>query len=186
VLGQIERYAPLLPIRRFAGYAPGPMVDTFPMTAAGLSSLRAQLKHIRGKERSKNVAEIEAALEHGDLKENAEYHAAKERQAALDGRMKYLEQRISRANVIDPMAMVGSDRVAFGATVTLVDMDSDEEKTYALVGEDEADADRGRISITSPLARGLVGKHAGDDAAIRLPKGVVEFEVVKIEYRTLD
>ncbi len=161
------------------------MSETFPMTPAGLAALRAQLKHVRGVERHKNVAEIEAAIEHGDLKENAEYHAAKERQASLDARLRYLEHRISRANVIDPTAMEG-DKVAFGATVTLFDVDAEAKKTFALVGEDEADADHGRISITSPIARGLVGKHEGDDVTIRLPRGDADYEIVKVEYKALD
>lgn len=155
------------------------------MTPACLERLRAELRQLKGEERAKNVAEIEAAREHGDLRENAEFHAAKERQAALDARMRYLEHRIARAQVIDP-AKISSDRVGFGATVTVLDMETDEERTYVLVGEDETDVDRGRISIASPLARALVGKSEGDVATVRLPRGEAEYEIVRVEYKALE
>ncbi|RMG99082.1 MAG: transcription elongation factor GreA [Deltaproteobacteria bacterium] len=161
------------------------MSETFPMTPACLERLRAELRQLKGEERAKNVAEIEAAREHGDLRENAEFHAAKERQAALDARMRYLEHRIARAQVIDP-AKISSDRVGFGATVTVLDMETDEERTYVLVGEDETDVDRGRISIASPLARALVGKSEGDVATVRLPRGEAEYEIVRVEYKALE
>ena len=155
------------------------------MTPACLERLRAELRQLKGEERAKNVAEIEAAREHGDLRENAEFHAAKERQAALDARMRYLEHRIARAQVIDP-AKISSDRVGFGATVTVLDMETDEERTYVLVGEDVTDVDRGRISIASPLARALVGKSEGDVATVRLPRGEAEYEIVRVEYKALE
>lgn len=159
--------------------------ETVPMTPAGHAALRAELRRIKDVERHENVKEIEAALEHGDLRENAEYHAAKERQAALDGRMRFLESRLARADVIDP-AQIRSDRVGFGATVTVLDLDTDEETIYAIVGEDEANVDHGKVSITSPIARALIGKQEGDDALLRLPKGDRELEVVKIEYRAIE
>ncbi len=161
------------------------MSDTFPMTPACLQRLRDELHQLKSEERAKNVAEIEAALEHGDLRENAEYHAAKERQAALDARMRYLEQRIARANVLDP-ATIESEQVGFGATVTLLDMETEQTKVYALVGEDESDVERGHISINSPIARALIGKREGDIVTVRLPRGEVEYEISRLEYRALD
>jgi transcription elongation factor GreA len=159
--------------------------DTIPITPAGLAKLKADLRRIKEVERLENVREIEAALEHGDLRENAEYHAAKERQAQIDGQMRLLEYQIGRAEIIDP-AMVKSNRVGFGATVTLLDLDSDEEVVYAVVGESEADIDRGRVSIMSPIARAMLGKQEGDSFVLKLPKGDREFEVVKLAYKALD
>jgi transcription elongation factor GreA len=161
------------------------MADKVPMTPAGHAALRAELKRIKEVERHENVREIEAALEHGDLRENAEYHAAKERQAALDGRMKFLESQVARAQVIDPTS-IKSDRVGFGATVTVLDLETDEHSVYALVGEDETDVERGKVSINSPIARVLIGKQAGDDVVLKLPKGDRELEVVKIEYKAIE
>jgi len=158
--------------------------DSFPMTPAGLERMRVELKRIKEVERPDNVREIEVAREHGDLRENAEYHAAKERQGTLDGRLRFLEYRIAHAEVIDP-ATVSTDRIAFGATVTVLDVDTDEEIVYAIVGEDEADADLGRLSIRSPIVRALIGKVAGDAATLHLPKGARELEVVRVEYKAL-
>ncbi|MBX7078451.1 MAG: transcription elongation factor GreA [Nannocystaceae bacterium] len=155
--------------------------DSVPITPAGLERLRAELKHIKEVDRPENVREIETAREHGDLRENAEYHAAKERQAALEGRMRFLEHRIGHAEVIDP-ATIKSTRIGFGATVTVLDLDTDEQTVYAIVGEDEADADRGRLSIRSPIVRALIGKSKGDEVTLQLPKGARELEVVKVEY----
>ncbi len=159
--------------------------ETYPMTPEGLVTLKAELKQIKEVDRPQNVADIEEALEHGDLRENAEYHAAKERQAELDARMRFAEYRISRAKVIDPGKM-SSDKVAFGATVTVLDMDTDKEATYIIVGEHEVDVDRGRISFKSPIARALMGKEEGDDALLKLPRGDREFEVVTVEYKALE
>ena len=161
------------------------MPDTFPITPRGYARLRSELRQIRAVDRAENVKEIEAALEHGDLRENAEYHAAKERQAAIDGRMRYVEHRLAHAQVIDPTS-ISSDRIGFGATVTVLDLESDEERVYALVGEDETDTEHGRISITSPIARALIGKTSGDDLLVRLPKGEREFEVIKVEYKAIE
>lgn len=160
------------------------MTQRFPMTPAGLDKLREELRRIKEVERPQNVEDIETALGHGDLRENAEYHAAKERQAELAARMKYLEARISLAQVIDPEE-TQSERVAFGATVTLLDMESEEEVVYRLVGEDESDVKAGKISITAPIARALLGKEEGDDALVHLPKGEREYEVVKVEYKRI-
>lgn len=155
------------------------------MTPAGLQKLRDELRNIKEVQRPQNVADIETALGHGDLRENAEYHAAKERQAELAARMAYLESRISLAQVIDPAEM-NSDKVAFGATVTLIDADTEEEVVYCLVGEDETNVKAGKISITAPIARALLGKEAGDDATVRLPKGTRDFEIVNVEYKAVD
>ena len=159
--------------------------ETYPMTPAGLQSLKAELKQIREIDRPHNVKEIEEALEHGDLRENAEYHAAKDRQAELDARMRFAEYRISRSKVIDP-GKISSPKVAFGATVTVLDMDTDKEDTYSIVGEHEFDVDRGRISFKSPIARVLMGKEEGDEAILKLPRGDRELEVVSIEYKALE
>jgi transcription elongation factor GreA len=159
--------------------------DKFPMTPAGLKKLRAELKQLREVERMKNVRDIEEALGHGDLRENAEYHAAKDKQAEIDGRMRFLDYKIARADVIDPTS-IKSDRVTFGATVTMEDLDNDTTVTYCLVGEDESDVVAGKISITAPIARAMVGKQVGDDVLVKLPKGDREYEVVKIEYKAID
>ena len=154
------------------------------MTPAGLQTLRDELKRIKEVERPQNVKDIETALGHGDLRENAEYHAAKDRQGELAARMAYLEGRIGLAQVIDP-AEIDSTKIGFGATVTLLDMDSDEEVVYMLVGEDESDVKAGKISISAPIVRAMIGKSEGDDVTMQLPKGVREFEVVKVEYKAI-
>lgn len=159
--------------------------ESYPMTPAGRDNLRARLKQLRDVDRHDNVKEIEAALEHGDLRENAEYHAAKERQGQIDAELRLVEYQLGRAQVIDP-AKIKSDTIGFGATVKLLDLDTDAEKTYALVGETEADVERGRISIKTPIARALLGKREGDDVTIKLPKGERELEVVTITYCALD
>ncbi|MCA9695566.1 MAG: transcription elongation factor GreA [Nannocystaceae bacterium] len=159
--------------------------DKFPMTPACLKRLRRELKRIREHERPQNVSDIEVALSHGDLRENAEYHAAKEKQAELDARIRYLEYRIGRAQVIDPTTITGN-RVMFGATVTLEDVENDQEVVYCLVGEDESDADQGKISIAAPIARAMIGKEVGDEIVVQLPRGSREYEVIKIEYKAID
>ena len=159
--------------------------ETFPMTPSGQQRLRDEVRKIKEVDRPENVREIEAALEHGDLRENAEYHAAKERQGALDARLRYLEYRLGNAQVIDP-ATIDTDKVAFGATVCVLDIDTDEQTTYVIVGEDEADADKGLISITAPIARAMLGKQAGDETTLKLPKGDRELEIVSVDYKALD
>ena len=160
--------------------------DSFPMTPAGKDKLRAELRQIKEIDRPENVREIEAALEHGDLRENAEYHSAKERQSMLASRMQYLEYRIARAMVIDPQAVPNKSRIGFGATVTLNNVDTDETVIYTLVGEDESAAERGLVSITSPIARALVGKRDGDEVVVTLPKGTSEYEITAIEYKAFE
>jgi transcription elongation factor GreA len=160
------------------------MTQRFPMTPAGLQVLRNELKRIKEVDRPQNVKDIETALGHGDLRENAEYHAAKERQAELAARMGYLEGRIGLAQVIDP-TQIESQKIGFGATVTLLDMDNDEQVIYVLVGEDESDVKAGKISISAPIARAMLGKSEGDDVTMQLPKGLREFEVVKVEYKAI-
>ncbi|MCB9701791.1 MAG: transcription elongation factor GreA [Myxococcales bacterium] len=159
--------------------------DRFPMTPAGLAKLRAELKQLREVERMQNVRDIEEALAHGDLRENAEYHAAKEKQAEIDARMRFLDYKIARAQVIDPTTLKET-KVTFGATVTLLDVDNDTEVVYCLVGEDESDVGAGKISITAPLARAMLGKQVEDEVLLRLPKGDREYEVIKIEYKAID
>lgn len=159
--------------------------DSYPMTPAGLDALRAEIRQIREVDRPANVRELESALEHGDLRENAEYHAAKERQAELEGKLRFAEYRVGRAEVIDP-TQVSSDRVAFGCTVTVLDVDTDEQVVYRIVGEHEAAVEHGKISLLSPIARALIGKRAGDEAVLKLPKGDRELEIVAVEYKAID
>ncbi len=155
-----------------------------PMTPACFDKLRAELRQIKEHDRGENVREIEVAREHGDLRENAEYHAAKERQALLDGRMRYLEARLALAEVIDPTT-VQESKITFGATVTLNDLDNDTQVVYQIVGEDESDATSGKISISAPVARAMLGKNVGDDVIVKLPRGDREYEVVRIEYKAI-
>jgi transcription elongation factor GreA len=156
----------------------------FPMTPAGYDRLRAELKQIKEFDRPENVRDIEIALGHGDLRENAEYHAAKERQGQLDARMRYLESRIGMAQVIDPVTIKES-KITFGATVTLTDLSNDQKVVYKIVGEDESDATAGKISLVAPIARAMLGKRVGDEVIVKLPKGDREYEVVKIEYKAI-
>jgi transcription elongation factor GreA len=159
--------------------------ETYPMTPGGRDKLRARLRQLKDVERFENVRDIESAREHGDLRENAEYHAAKERQGQIDAEIRLLEHTLGHAQVIDPKD-IDSDRIAFGATVTLLDVESDQEVVYALVGEHETDVDRGRISIRTPVARALLGKREGDEVTITLPKGVREYEVVSVVYQAIE
>ena len=156
-------------------------MDKYPMTPPGLKALEAELKKLREVDRPKNVKEIEVALAHGDLSENAEYKYAKEQQSLIAGRIEYLEDRIARAEVIDPAKLSG-DRVVFGAVVHVEDLDTDEQFKYRIVGEDEADIDQGTISITSPIARGLIRKEVGDRAMIRTPAGLRKLEIFDVEF----
>lgn len=151
------------------------------MTEAGFARLEAELKHRKSVERPAIVAAISEARAHGDLKENAEYHAAKEKQSFNEGRIKELEAVISRANVIDVKSL-GGNTVKFGATVTLVDEDSEEESTYQIVGEHEADINARQISMTAPLARALIGKQKGDSIEVKTPKGSKNYEILDIKY----
>ncbi len=157
-------------------------MEKIPMTRNGLDALEGELRRLRSEERPAIIKAIEAAREHGDLSENAEYHAARERQSFIEGRLAELEDVISRADVIDPSTLSG-DTVRFGATVHIVDEDTDEEQTFQIVGTHEADASAGRLSITSPLARGLIGKSLGDSAEVTAPGGSKSYEILEVEYK---
>ena len=156
------------------------MSDNVPMTATGLSQLEEELKHLKSAARPEAIRAIAQAREHGDLSENAEYHAARERQSFIEGRVLELEDKIARSVVIDVSSLSG-DSVMFGATVTVVDEDTDEKLTYQLVGEMEADVKQGRLAITAPLARALIGKQVGDSVDVSTPKGEKAYEVLKIK-----
>ncbi len=155
-------------------------MDKIPMTRAGHAALDDELKTLKSVERPAVIRAIAEAREHGDLSENAEYHAAREKQSFIEGRIKEIEAMLSRAEVIDPARLSGA--IKFGATVTLVDEDSDEEKTYQIVGEAEADIERGLLNIRSPLARALIGKDEGDSVEVRTPGGEKSYEVVQVRY----
>ena len=152
-------------------------MEKIPMTRAGHTALETDLKSV---ERPAIIKAIAEAREHGDLSENAEYHSAKEKQSFIEGRIKELEGAISLADVIDPKKMSGA--IKFGATVTLVDEDTDEEKTYQIVGEYEANIEKGMLNIKSPIARALIGKEEGDSVEVRTPGGNKSYEVLKIVY----
>jgi transcription elongation factor GreA len=156
-------------------------LDRFPMTPQGLKKLEAELKKIREVDRPANIKAIETAREHGDLKENAEYKYAKEQQSLIAGRLEHLEERISRAEVIDPSKLSG-DRVVFGAKVHLENLDTGEQVVYRILGEDESDIDSGTISITSPVARGLIRREVGDQVTIRTPSGSKKYEIFDVEF----
>jgi transcription elongation factor GreA len=158
------------------------MMDKVPMTAGGFQRLQEELKHLKGTERPAIIRAIAEAREHGDLSENAEYHAARERQSFIEGRVGELEDRISRAEVIDPKNLSGTS-VKFGATVTLIDEDTDEKSTYQLVGEFEADIANGLLSIGAPLARALIGKSKGDSVEVVTPGGSKAYEIVKVAFK---
>ena len=157
------------------------MTDRVPMTREGYDKLEADLRELKSVERPRIVKEIEAARAHGDISENAEFHAAKERQSHIETRIRQVEDKLARAQVIDPSGPP-PDAVRFGVTVVLLDTESDEEVTYTLVGEDESDASNGRISISSPIARALLGKAVDDVVSVRVPKGTREFEVRDIRF----
>ncbi len=157
------------------------MSDRIPMTPEGFEALKAELHRMKTEERPKNVRDIEAALEHGDLSENAEYHAAKEKQGLIAGRIAMLDDRLARAQVIDPKDQ-DREKVSFGATVVMEDIDSSEAVTYRIVGEDEADPKAGKISVTSPVARALMNKQVADEVVVKAPKGDREFEILEIHY----
>ena len=157
-------------------------MDKLPMTAEGLKSLEDELKRLRGEERPAVIKAIEVAREHGDLSENAEYHAARDRQSFIEGRLAELEDMISRADVIDPKTLSGKI-VRFGATVKLADEDTDEESTYQIVGSHEAEVESGRLSLTSPLARALIGKTVGDSVEVTTPGGSKSYEVLRVSFK---
>ncbi|MEM9724711.1 MAG: transcription elongation factor GreA [Pseudomonadota bacterium] len=156
-------------------------MDKIPMTAEGYEHLQTELKELKSVERPGVIKAIAEAREHGDLSENAEYHAAREKQSFIEGRILELEAMISRADVIDPTRLAG-DTIKFGATVTLVDEDTEEQKTYQIVGEVEADIERGKLNINSPLARALIGKEEGDGVEVMTPGGGRSYEVVTVKF----
>ena len=157
-------------------------MEKIPMTAAGHAALEQELKHRQQVERPRIIQQISEARTHGDLSENAEYHAAKEQQAHNEGRIAEIEDKLARSEVIDVSKLSG-DTVKFGATVTVVDEDTEEKKVWQIVGEPEADAKKGRISIASPLARALVGKKKGAQVEVVTPGGAKAYEVKKVEWR---
>jgi len=156
-------------------------MEKVPMTRRGYTALNAELKEHKEVARPAVIKAIAEAREHGDLSENAEYHAAREKQSFLEGRVKELEGLISRADVIDPAKMSG-DTIRFGATIAIVDEDTDEEKTYQIVGEAEADIDNGRLNMRAPLARALIGKEAGDSVDVNTPGGGRSYEILSVKY----
>ena len=157
-------------------------MEKIPTTAEGYERLVAELKTLKSVERPAVIRAIAEAREHGDLSENAEYHAARERQSFIEGRVLELEDKISRAEIID-LSKLSNDKVTFGTTVTLADEDTDEETTYTLVGAEESDVAAGRLSIQAPLARAIIGKAVGDTIEVTTPRGSKSYEVVKIEVR---
>lgn len=156
-------------------------MEKVPMTPAGAEKLKHELGRLK-EERPKISREIGIARDHGDLSENAEYHAAKDRQGMVEARIKDIEDKLSRAEVIDPTKLSG-DIVRFGATVTLTNLDTEEEQTYQIVGADEADIDRGSISVSAPLARALIGKSPGDAVTVNLPGGTRNYEIADVTFR---
>jgi len=155
-------------------------MEKIPMTRSGHANLEVELKHLKSVERPAIIQAIAEARELGDLKENAEYHSAREKQGFIEGRIKELEAVLSLVDVIDPKSLSGS--VKFGATVTLVDEDTDEEKTWQIVGEHEANIEKRLLNVKSPLARALIGKDEGDSVEVRTPGGDRSYEILKIEF----
>jgi len=153
-----------------------------PITAKGAQRLRAELEELKSVKRPAVIAAIAEARAHGDLKENAEYHAAREQQGFIEGRIKQLEAELSHAQLIDVASLNAGSRIVFGATVQLADADTDEEKTYMIVGDLEADIKQGLIAISSPVARALIGKHEGDSVTIDAPAGQREYEIIGVRY----
>lgn len=157
-------------------------MSNIPMTVAGAESLQAELKRLKSEDRPRIIQAIADAREHGDLKENAEYHAAREQQSFCEGRIQEIESKLSNSQVIDVTKIPNNGKVIFGATVTVFNTSSEEEVTYRIVGDDEADIKKNLISVNSPLSRGLIGKEVDDSAIVITPGGEVEYEIVKVEY----
>ena len=156
-------------------------MQKFPMTPVGHKKIKVELDDLIKVQRPQNVKDIAVARAHGDLSENAEYHAAKEKQSFLEGRIQLLSSMIALAEVIDP-SKIKSDKVAFGATVTLLDVETDDEKTYFIVGPEEMDVKAGMISIHSPIAKSLIGKKEGDTVIVKVPAKTIEYEVLEIKF----
>lgn len=157
-------------------------MDKIPMTLKGAESLRSELEQLKGSDRPRVIKAIAEAREHGDLKENAEYHAAREQQGFIEGRIQDIEAKLSNAQIIDPKSLNTGGRIVFGATVGLFDVELSKEVSYQIVGEDEADIKQNKISVTSPIARALIGKEADDVAEVKAPSGIREYEIVSVEY----
>jgi transcription elongation factor GreA len=157
-------------------------MNKVPMTVAGEQRLRHELEELKSEARPRVIAAIAEAREHGDLKENAEYHAAREQQGFIEGRIQEIEGKLSNAQVIDVSKLPQTGKVIFGVTVELINLDSNETVRYRIVGEDEANIKEGRISVTSPIARALIGKEEGDVVVVKTPGGEVEYEVASVEH----
>ena len=157
-------------------------MDKHPMTLAGAEKLRAELSELKQVKRPAVIAAISEAREHGDLKENAEYHAAREQQGFIEGRIKDIEAKLSHAQIIDVTTLNANGKVVFGSTVVLLDINTDEEKTYQIVGVDEADIKVNKISVSSPVARALIGKEEGDEVVMEVPGGTHELEILGVRY----
>jgi transcription elongation factor GreA len=157
-------------------------MDQIPVTKIGFERLEKELHDLKFTQRPAVIEAIATAREHGDLSENAEYHAAREQQSFIEGRIQELDAVTGRAQIIDPTTLSG-DSVKFGATVLIVDEETDEEKSYQIVGDYEADLESGKISISSPIARGLMGKSEGDSVVIKTPKGARDYEILKVEFK---
>ncbi|KPK11358.1 MAG: transcription elongation factor GreA [Acidithiobacillales bacterium SG8_45] len=157
-------------------------MNKVPMTVAGAKALEEELHRLKTVERPRIIAAISEARAHGDLSENAEYHAAKEQQSFMEGRIAEIESKLSNAQVIDPKTVKAEGRVVFGSTVTLFDADKETEVTYQIVGDDEADIEANKISINSPIARGLIGKEEGDEVEVQVPDGVRNYEILSVKY----
>ena len=153
-----------------------------PMTAVGAKALKAELHHLKTVDRPAIVRAIAEARSHGDISENAEYDAAKERQGFIEARIRDIESKLAHAHVVDPGDIDAGGKIVFGATVDLEDLETGKEVSYQIVGDDEADIKHGKISVSSPIARALIGKHAGDTAEVEAPSGVREFEVLAVRY----
>jgi len=157
-------------------------MNKVPLTVQGAEKLRAELQRLKTVERPRIIAAIAEARAHGDLKENAEYHAAREQQSFVEGRISDIEGKLANAQIIDVTTLGPSDRVVFGVTLNLLDVQTDEEVTYKIVGEDEADIKAGLISVNSPMARALIGKHEGDVVVVDAPGGRLEYEIISVKY----
>jgi transcription elongation factor GreA len=158
------------------------MLQRVPMTIAGEKNLKEELEQLKKVERPEVIEAIADARSHGDLKENAEYHAAREKQGMMEARISQIESSLSSSQVIDVSKMENTGKIIFGVTVELLDLETDKEITYQIVGDDESDIKSGKISVNTPIARGLIGKQEGDDVIIKTPKGEIEYEIVKVLY----
>ena len=158
-------------------------MDEIPMTVEGVCALESELLRLKNEERQRIISDIATAREHGDLKENAEYHAAKEEQAFVEGRIQEIEAKLSRMQIIDVTKLNQDGRCVFGATVTLLNLVDDSEIVYKIVGEDEADIELGKISCHSPIARATLGKEEGDEVKVKAPKGDILYEILEVQYK---